>query len=266
VWDQGITDLAAINFQLSLQCVPIFLFGLFANRKTDLHPWCLTIGAICSTMYVFVLYFGYIKPTEDSISVNAGITGLGLQLVISISLEALRRLVLSGKEFEDDKGDLMFPYRPNWDIPARQRFGTCALTPDLLWKMMDGMYEPLTNPWFCWTMFLGISFMTPIVDEGSPSLMEEMAVVNGLPWWVFKMLLIGIIPSGLLFVAFSQIPNQFPEHDPEKTMDPNVMELTREELGHRVKYDSRNVLADRRRKELRAITSTAGTHSSDSSA
>jgi hypothetical protein len=77
---------------------------------------------------------------------------------------------------------------------------------------------------------------------------------------------VGIIPSELLLVSISQIPNQFPQHDPEKTMDPNVMELTREELGHRLKYDSRNVLADRRRKEMRDMASTTVTHTSDSSA
>jgi hypothetical protein len=244
--------LAAINFQLSFQCVFIFLVGLFASNKSDFHPWCLSAGAICSTIYVFALYFGYIKPNEDSISINPGVSGIVLQLIITFSLEAYRRTFLASDEFdsEEDQRLLNFPYRPDWDIPPRARFGDNALTPNLLWKMMDGINEPLTKPWFGALMFFTISFMTPIVPEGLPKRIEEVVTINGIPWWVTKMLVIGIVPAILLLAALSQMQHQFPGQDPKAPHDPDVMELTEEELGHRLKYDGQNDLVARRRREV----------------
>ena len=250
-WNKGITDLAAINFQLSFQCVLIFVVGLFATNRTDVHPWCLSIGAIVSSIYVSVLYFGYINDNDDSIAVNAGVTGLVLQVMIALPLEACRRIFLATGEFhpEEDERDLIFPYRPAWDIPPRARFGDCALTPNLLNRMMDGVSEPLANPWFAALMFFTISFMTPIVPPGMPEEIGAVAVVNGLPWWVFKMLVLGLVPFVLLLFALYQMPRSYSNPESKRDEDPYIMELTREELGHRVVYDRQNELVARRRRE-----------------
>lgn len=251
-WDDGITDLATINFQLSLQSVFIFLVGLFATNKTDFHPWCLATGAIVSTIYVFVLYFGYIRPNDDSVPINAGVSGFALQLVISFSLEGFRRQFMASDEFgtEEDQRDLIFPYRPDWDIPRRARFGACALTPNLVWKMMDGVNEPLTKPWFCALMFFTISYMTPIVPAGLPEVVADIPFINGLPWWVWKMIVSGIVPCGLLLLALSQMPSKYSSADNAKDVDPDALELTREELGFRSVYDQKNDLVAQRRRDV----------------
>ena len=228
------------------------MVGLFATNKTDFHPWCLSIGAIVSSIYVLSLYFGYIKGNDDAAPVNSGITGIVLQLSITLPLEAFRRKFLATDEFdtEDDQRHLIFPYRPDWDVPPRARFGDCALTPNLLNRMMKGVNEPLTNPWFACLMFFVISFMSPIVAPGLPEDIEDVTVINGIPWWVFKMLLIGIVPSSLLLIALRGMPNEYPGKDSTKEEDPHIMELTKEELGHRTVYDSQNELVARRRREV----------------
>ena len=40
LWKSGVSDLGAIQFPLTMQGVPAFLFALFATSKaTDVHPW-----------------------------------------------------------------------------------------------------------------------------------------------------------------------------------------------------------------------------------
>ena len=250
-WDKGITDLGNINFALSFQSVFIFMIGLFATNKTDFHPWCLSAGAITATLFVFVFYFGYTKRAENPVGINAGVGGFGLNLLIAFSLEAYRRRFVASDEFDsnEDQRDLIFPYRPGWDIPHRARFGDRALTPNLLWKMMEGVEEPLTDPWFGILIFTLISFMCPILVPGLPEIAANTPTVNGLPWWASKMILTGIIPTFILLYVISRIPNNFPKVEAGKNADPDVLELTQEEMGHRSNYDSRNYLVAQRRRE-----------------
>jgi hypothetical protein len=231
------------------------MVGLFATNKTDIHPWCLSIGAICSSIYVFVIYFGYIKPEGgEAKPLDPGVSGFVLQLCITLPLEAYRRYFLASDEFDtqEDQRDLIFPYRPDWDIPPRKRFGDCALTPNLLWRMMEGVNEPLTNPWFATLMFFTISFMTPIVAPSFPQDGREAPSINGLPWWVFKMMLVGVIPSVLLLGALSRMQSEYPLTNAKVSSDTHILEMTQEELGHRVVYDKRNDLVVKRRREVLA--------------
>ena len=157
LWDQGIDDLGAVQFQLSLMAVPTFLFGLYSyNQKTDVHPWSLAIGAVVASIYIFGFYFGYTKA-DGGRSVNGGITGFGIHLVITLLCEVVRRAT-SGNATSTRKGpdvndyvpteEILFPNRPTWDLPKLKRFGEHTLTPQLVWKSMEGTNEPLANPWY----------------------------------------------------------------------------------------------------------------------
>lgn len=178
---------------------------------------------------------------------------------------------------------LLYSERPTWDVPKLSRFGdgTAPLTPAMLWRAMEGVNEPLANPWWCFLMFFSISMCTPIVAGMEPPLMTSAtgqsffanapAVVNGLPWWVFKITLFCVIPTVLLLVAIMSTPNQFPESEEEKIVasgdddkkninnnmamindrwDANLVEMTRDEMGRRTSYDETNEWIQRRRSSI----------------
>jgi hypothetical protein len=266
-WDEGITDLGRIQFPLSAQAVPAFLFGLFSfNKRTDIHPWCISTGALAATIYVFTIYFGYFKTHENPIPINAGITGFCLQLAVTFLLESLRRI--AGIKGETDKGDegsetrLLFPDRPAWDIPALGRFGDHTLTPQLLWKSMEGINEPLANPWWAFLMFFTISICTPLTSELEPPLNTSdsdnkffypPAIYNGLPWWAFKIIMLCIVPTVLLLAGIYKMPDKFPINEKKIEKDgiePDLVEMTREEMGRRASYDEQNILIHRRRSSI----------------
>lgn len=272
-WDQGISDLGKIQFALSAQAVPAFLFGLFSyNKKTDIHPWCLSGGAFASVVYVFAIYFGYLKPNDDSLAFSSGVTGFMVHVVVAVVLEALRRLMggstqdvvsaPSKKDGEDEPVVLIYEGRPQWDIPRLTRFGDAPLTPQLVWKSMEGIGEPLANPWWVAMMLLVISLATPLTPESEPPLdttgsgnlfLTAPAVVNGLPWWAFKAIMLSIVPTVLLLIAIFQMPDEFPTDEKKietEGIDVNVVELTRDEMLKRTSYDERNTLVQRRRSSI----------------
>jgi len=251
-WDEGISDLGKIQFPLSTQAIPAFLFGLYSiNEKTDVHPWCIATGALSAVVYTFSIYFGYLKIDDSPKPINAGITGLCLQLVVILMFEALRRIIgITGK--------------PEWDVPLMSRFGDKPLTAQLLWKSMEGVNEPLSNPWWCFLMFYTISMCTPLTPEMEPPLdvsgsengnvfLYSPAVYNGLPWWAFKVILMNIVPTVLLLVAIYKMPGEFAIDDiklKKEGIDPNLVEMTHEELGHRSSYDETNTLIQLRRSSI----------------
>ncbi|CAB9503644.1 Sodium/proline symporter [Seminavis robusta] len=266
-WDDGITHLANINFQLSFQTLFIFMIGLFATPELDCHPWSLAAGAITSTIYIFCIYFAHIRNCDNCGSLNAGITGILFQLGVLAIAEGGRRLYLPEHSSSplDGPGALIFPNRPSWDLPRRARFGEKPLTPKLLWKMMEGTDEALTNPWYGSFMFVTISIITPFVAGGLPRDTAALGetVVNGLPWWAVKMFFMALIPTLVLLFVLVRMPNKYMHpgwrrqnsDEENNTMlsgatDPDVMELTREELGHRTEYDGRNELVYRRRMQI----------------
>jgi solute:Na+ symporter, SSS family len=288
-WDEGLSDLTKIQFPLSAQAVPTFLFGLYSSsNKLDFHPWSLSISAIVSTIAVFVLYFSYLKPVTGSKPLDTGVIGILIQFVIVLFCEALRRVIapdsmakpqkFSAKNDEDADGKvdkkihIMYPGRPAWDIPKLRRFGDHALTPELLWKSMEGLNEPITNLWWVFLMFFTISMATPWTAEFEPALdtsgsgnvfLDPPTVINGLPWWAFKSLMMCIVPTVLLFVAIYKMPDEFPVDEvkiEQEGIDTDLVELTPEEMGRRTSYDEPNVLILRRRSSIQQTMEELGIH------
>lgn len=234
-WDEGITDLGKIQFPLSAQAVPAFLYGLFITKsKFDLHPWSIAIGAWVATIYVLGFYFGYLDQVDDAKPVNSGIGGLLVNVVVTLSTEATRR-AMNGERAddaskadhavtrpEDEENDhsalLLFADRPNWDIPSLSRFGDHALAPEYIWKSMEGVNEPMANLWWVAFFFFTITMVTPLTPENEPPLSVDgvfawtPALIRGLPWWYFKLLVISAMSTLILLFAIYKAPNDYPKH------------------------------------------------------
>lgn len=256
-----------MQFPLSAQAVPTFLFALFAkDHRTDVHPWCLAIAGLTSCAYVFVVYFLHIQNNPDALPIDAGVSGFALNMAIVISLEAVRRAVFGN--VATDGTTTVFPGRPQWDMPKWSRFGDKPLTPQLLWKSMEGTNEVITNPWFVVGMVFAITMMTPMVPGLEPPISAdgvfayEPSVVNGLPWWAFKIIMFCLPPTVLLLYAIYQYPNEYFTPDEKKIetegIDPDLVELTREEMGRRTSYDEQNVLVQRRKSSIVATMEELG--------
>ena len=186
-----------------------------------------------STIYVVTFYFGYIDAVEDSRPVNAGLSGLVINVVIAVSSEMIRRSLNSNGNAQESKikdiGDydddeegyhttlLLFPECPNWDLPAISRFGDHALAPENIWRSMPGVPEPLTNIWWIALFFLTITLVTPLTPENEPPLIDggsflyPPAVIAGMPWWFLKLLMMGAISTLILLVAIYKTPNEYPK-------------------------------------------------------
>jgi hypothetical protein len=256
------------------------MIGLYSsNHYTDAHPWCISAGALSATIYIFAVYFGYSKKVSGGAPINSGVTGLCLQIVIIYMLEVLRRMFLGfNVNTEVHTNKLLYPGRPSWDVPKMSRFGEHTLTPKLLWKSMENMYEPMANAWWSILMFLTISLATPLVPQmeppinpsgetGSDFFLYSPATVNGLPWWAFKIILIAFVPFIFLLVAIYKSPDDTFEVDEKKIVtegiDPALVELTPKEMGRRSSYDEQNVLAIRRRSSISQVMEEMGLRSKD---
>mmetsp|Transcript_8849 Transcript_8849/g.22283 ORF Transcript_8849/g.22283 Transcript_8849/m.22283 type:complete len:565 (-) Transcript_8849:2453-4147(-) len=287
LWKDGITDLARIQFPLALMVVPAFLWGLYAPDHLDAHPHCIAAGAMTSSLYVVFVYFFYISTHSNPKPIEAGITGLCIQLFIIIVSEAIRRQLKarrkkkarneneqSGKEpvVLQDGIQVLHPNRPEWDLPHLARFGECALTPRLLNKLMIGMKEPIRNIWYVIYLVFAISVVTPLLPENEPPLNDNgdwlyvPAVVNGLPWWAFKIIMLCIVPYLMIFGVIAEIPDDFPHDETDIAkhgVDPNTVDLTPKELGHRVSYDSRNDFVHQRRQTITQTMAELGIEAPD---
>ena len=275
LWKDGISDLGRIQFPLTLMVVPAFLWGLYAPDHLDVHPHCIAAGAITSSLYVVFVYFFYISTYSNPKPIEAGITGLCIQLLVIMVSESIRRYVKAqqkkrarNNEYDESGKDpvvlqdgirVLHPNRPEWDFPHLARFGECALTPRLLNNLMVGIKEPITNIWYVVFVLFAISLVTPLLPENEPPLNENgdwlylPAVVNGLPWWVFKIIVLCIIPYLMIFGVIAEIPDDFPHDEKDIAkhgVDPNTVDLTPKELGHRVSYDSRNDFVHQRRQTI----------------
>jgi hypothetical protein len=166
--------------------------------------------------------------------VDAGVAGILIQCMIRVLYETARRIInrifhgpppalttnteSRHNQAKDANCNVIFPNRPAWDIPNLDRFGDHALTPELLWKSMDGLNEPMTNPWWVFLMFLSISMTTPWAAPLEPILVDISdndyefisvpAVVGGIPWWAFKSLMLCLVPTVLLLNAIYQMPDE----------------------------------------------------------
>jgi hypothetical protein len=142
------------------------------------------------------------------------------------------------------------------------RFGDHILTPQLLWKSMEGVREPMTNISWVALLLVTISIITPLVPESEPpfntdetgnAFLYPPATVNGLPWWAFKILLLSVLPTIYLLVSVYQSPSVFPidrKKIETEGVDPDLVELTPKEMGRRSSYDEKNVLIHRRRSTI----------------
>lgn len=203
--------------------MPTFLVGLYFGNRTwdEIHPWCLSAGVWAGLIFVFAFYFGYLSPADEPMSMNAGIMGTLLQIVVFVGCEGMLRLY---KKFaaaspqtespeeavqkeavpetedaapeeaapeesaivETDKKDdsvktVFSDHRPEWDHPKIGRFGEAPLTPSLLNKMMAGVSEPFKEPWYALLLFLSVSIITPLVAEGQPLMDENREFVSPPP-------------------------------------------------------------------------------------
>jgi hypothetical protein len=243
------------------------MVGLFGTTELDCHPWSLGAGAIASTVFIFGIYFGHLDSCGDCGGINAGILGILIQAAVIALFEGIRRTWLPEHWHSPaTSGALIFPNRPQWDIPKRARFGENPLTPTLVWKMMKGTDEPFANRWYCTLLFVTISMVTPFVAPGLPVDVADLGdvVTNGLPWWVIKMFSLAVLPTVILLIAMVRMPNRYSLSEwrrddskldlisstQETAVDPDVIEMTPEELCHRTSYDSRNELVYRRRMQI----------------
>ena len=263
-WKDGITALASIHFPMTLQAFFPFVVGLFANAKYDYHPWCLSAGAISGLLFVVIFYFTYLYLNEASRPIDPGFGGLLLNILVASFLEFVvrRKILLPRRTDSDDKNDktIVFPDRPKWDRARVERFGEKPLKPQLLKKMMVGIDEPFKNWWYATLLFLTLALTTPLVAEGEPAIAEdgsfesEPATVRGLPWWAFKMIILAIIPFLLVTITILRMPNSFPMDEKKiakEGIEPELVEMTRKEIGFRLSYDAKNDLVARRRSAIK---------------
>lgn len=220
----------------------------------------------------FCFYFTH----ETRLPIDAGITGLGFQCALLFFMEVVRRSLslspISPSVVSDlpSTGAVIFPNRPAWDIPSLQRFGSHTLTPQLLWKAMDGVYEPMANPWWVAILFFSISMITPMTAENEPPINAETgtfstdqppATYNGIPWWVFKIMMNSIIPLGILLISIWRLPDNFPVNKKRikvEGISPDLVELTLHEKGQRTCYDKANFSVHRRRCAIMAKMNDLG--------
>jgi len=253
-WDAGITAMGALQFPLSMQCVPIFYLGLYGGGGqgilfADPHPWCIAIGAILSTLYVFLFYFCYLDNhrIDSPKGINAGVTGACLQVCIIYFCEILHRcyylfprMQQQQEQHRDHQNEsnggskntvstnntaatttrLIYPNRPEWDKPDLQsRFGVTTLTPKLLDSMMVGLEEPFKNLWYALFLFCIITLTIPIAPPSQPpmttidgvlSFVTPPFTVRGIPWWAMKLIIICIIPYVMIVTTIWRVPKEFP--------------------------------------------------------
>jgi Na+/proline symporter len=269
-WTAGISDLAQLQFPLTSMIIPPFLFGLFASERFDVHPWSMALGTAVSSIYIFGIFFGYLKK-KGSLAIDAGVTGFVVNIVVVALVEAARRYRNWRKKKSIDKDaeakayvehdgvHIIFADRPTWDYPRLSRFGDKPLTPRMLKKAMEGVAEPLTNVWFCAMFFTVLTFTTPIVAELLPPLPGDIttyfpATVNGMPWWAFKILMVSVVSYIMNAIMICQLPDEYPSNDPAKIgkegIDVSLVELTVPEMGKRTAYDEKNELIAARRSTI----------------
>merc|ERR1719232_62029 len=278
-WSDGISALGAIQFSIQLMSVPAFFWGLYSSDRYDIHPWCMATSAITSTIYIVFIFFFHIKRNPNHKPIDSGMTGLTFQIGLIILLEALRRLRIkyfnrqNKQEVEVSEGVLLqFPGRPKWEIPKLARFGDTALTPKLLNQSMEGVSEPIRNLWCVFAFLFALTIVTPLVPGSMPPLSSDgtfandylPVVVNGLPWWAFKIILFNFVPYAMVFIVILRIPDHFSIDEKKFILEggknnSSIVNLTVKELANRDSYDSSNVLVQQRRSNISKCLSDIST-------
>ena len=215
--------------------------------------------------------FGYIGREDNPVPIDAGLTGLAINVILVALLEVSRRLLSISISLEEQKKKadneeeeqetsstppLLFPHRPKWDTPALNRFGKTPLTSHLIWKSMEGINEPFANGWWVFLALVSVSICVPILPSNLPTIENQ----EGIPWWAQKMIYMNILPFVILVIAVKNMPTSFPVIDEEKIqkegIDPDLVELTLHEKGTRQSYDGTNVLVEQRRSSITELLSS----------
>jgi solute:Na+ symporter, SSS family len=239
-WKKGITDLTQIQFSLSLMLVPSFLFGLYShNRQTDVHPWSLAVAALLSTLCVIMLYFNYTE-NNPTIPIDVGMVSLAINFALIFIFESGRRLFSGSKpshrnqrqstdEYSsnnnDDGEELLFPSRPQWDIPNLESYGRATLAPERIWHSMKGVYEPAATFWYPLCIFALVCFITPLTPQLEPPLDEDgqllyrPATIHGLPWWAFKIIMVCLLATLMVMYTIFRGPISFNISDDKDMSD-----------------------------------------------
>ena len=184
----NISQLATIQFSLSLQIAPAFLIGLFATKRFDCHPYSILAGVVAGVITTICVHFVYMTKWKtgrvDGIPFDAGFGGFLANIGIIFMTEALGRTFLSRITTTDNnmcqateqdvdtelsEGSKHNISQPNWDIPVTARFGEVDLTSSLMWEMMVGIREPFSESWAWTLLFLLLSVScTPFGVGGVP--------------------------------------------------------------------------------------------------
>lgn len=297
-WDKALTDLAKVQFGISLQCVPTFLVGLFAIQASDCHPWSLAVGALSGGILTLSLYFGYLDNNPNAYPMDTGVVALFSNCALVFVIEIARRLATgtlygarkaigskklppvqeeedandSGSEEQGkDSGFVMsshvprvsivamadessaFNERPDWDKPKMTRFGDYPLTPTVIWKSMEGTWEPFTSPALVFLLLFMATITIPIGPGSVPPLDANGTFVflpdtiRGIPYWAFMMIMLSIVAYSVVVIMIYNLPLNFAN----SVLDPDTIELLPKEMEKRTSYDEANISAQMRRSVIR---------------
>jgi len=294
----SISDLASIQFGLSLQIAPAFLIGLFANERFDWHPFSIFAGAVGG--FITTLCMQYIKtystpfdPGFGGFLANIGLIFIGEILNHLVACRSNAELkdgdeldspdedndekqVVDGTVEEGECKHELYTMQPLWDKPKTARFGKVPLTSQLMWEMMDGIKEPFTESWAWTLLFLLLSVtMSPFGVGGIPPLNTDgtfaypPGVVRGIPAWAMSIILYSVFATVILLGIVWQYPSKFPSNEAKMeapspsrySFNPNTLNMSAAELNTRSKYDATNEEVVERRSSLlikRNSISTAG--------
>ncbi|KAL7547831.1 hypothetical protein ACHAWF_011103 [Thalassiosira exigua] len=278
-WKGSITLLFSIGLPIAMQIVPVFLIGLYSQYHP--HPWSLGIPALaCMIVAIFVQAYwpptSALHPAIFVTLLNLGLITIfeGIRLLRNGNIRSALDSFLSMFEktvSKEDADTLLhtdsdkeepFAGRPKWDKPKIERFGDHPLTPKLLNGMMKGVNEPMRNYLYVLFMCFAITMTTPLAPELQPPLNEDgtfvalPSTVNGLPWWVFKSIILIFVAFLVTIPMIMSIPDEYPFDEDamlRSGVDADVIELDPEEKGQRTKYDE-SCRATSRRELVRAQT------------
>lgn len=271
----NISDLASIQFSLSMQIAPAFLIGLFVTERYDCHPFSIFAGAVTGFTATFCIHFISVKESYTGYNIDSGIGGFIANVGIIVMSECLHRVILKKRgtvssaidnQINDTDQDQMNeenkpqPYimQPSWDIPSVKRFGDVPLTSSLMWEMMMGIREPFTHSW-AWTILwlllsvtsspFGVGMIPPLTDDGT--LAYAPSVIRGIPNWAFSIISYSIFATFVLVGLIWLYPDDFPSvEEIDTAVNPHTLSLSKVEMSKRSVYDAPNEDAGRRRSSL----------------
>ena len=212
---------------------------MFGTKRWDCHPWVTSFSAFAGLAVYLALYFA---EADEKVPMSPGLLGILMNLTMMVLLEGARRLyvIMTSKksttsEEHDQSDEEGLPVKdkesaepwtdisvPAWDQPNVSKFGKDRLTSDFIWKAMENIREPVTEPWFVILVLAFSVLSTPITAGSLPAigsdglLVSDPGAVFGIPAWAAR-IIVSMIPTTLfLLYAISCIPNNlFPENESE---------------------------------------------------